>query len=217
MNAKQARFNMIEQQIRTWHVLDARVLSSFNLVHRESFVPTAYQALAYSESPIPIATHEVMLSPNIQARMIQDLGVKPQDSVLDVGCGTGYTTAILANLAREVLGVERNPQLAHMAQSALAKEGVHNAQVLELDVGNEWAVDQRFDAILMGGSCSKAPEHLLQALHLGGRLLGIFGTDPLMQTTLVTRLTETEWDSKPLWDTLAPRLHGFEEASAFHF
>jgi protein-L-isoaspartate(D-aspartate) O-methyltransferase len=217
MNPEQARFNMIEQQIRTWHVLDAQVLSVFKLVNREHFVPAAYKALAYTESPIPISAHEVMLSPVIQARLVQDLGVKPSDSVLDVGCGSGYTTALLAHLADKVLGLEIDPILVKMAQAALGQEGMANAHVLQQDASSTSALDQRFDAILMGGSCARAPVHLLQALQIGGKLLGIFGYEPLMQATLVTRTGETQWEENPLWDTCAPRLHGFAESSAFHF
>ena len=208
---------MIEQQIRTWHVLEPQVLATFKHVNRERFVPAAFKALAYSESPIPISPREHMLSPIIQARMVQDLGVKAQDCVLVVGCGTGYTTALLAHLGLQVLGLELDPVLAQAAQIALREEGVSNAQVMEKDASLPTCFNQRFDAILMGGSCAHAPEHLLQALEIGGRLLGIFGHDPLMQATLVTRLSESEWNSSTLWDTMAPRLHGFVESSAFEF
>jgi protein-L-isoaspartate(D-aspartate) O-methyltransferase len=217
MNSEQARFNMIEQQIRTWHVLDAQVLSTFKLVNRERFVPSAYKALAYTESPIPISEQEIMLSPIIQARMVQDLGLKLHETALDVGCGSGYTTALLAHLATHVVGLEIDPTLVKKAREALSLEGITNAQVLEQDASLETSLTQHFDAILMGGSCAQAPQHLLNALNIGGRLLGIFGSEPLMQATLVTRVGEAQWDMKPLWDTLAPRLHGFAEMSAFHF
>jgi len=208
---------MIEQQIRTWHVLEPQILDTFKLIDRERFVPTAYQALAYTESPIPISSQELMLSPIIQARLVQDLGVKAHERVLDVGCGTGYTTALLAHLSQQVVGLEIDPVLAQTAQTALKLEGLSNVQVLHQDASSKDAVNQRFHAILMGGSTANAPEHLLQALEIGGRLLGIFGQEPLMQATLVTRLSQTQWNSVPLWDTMAPRLHGFAESSAFQF
>jgi protein-L-isoaspartate(D-aspartate) O-methyltransferase len=217
MNTAQARFNMVEQQIRTWQVLDTKVLDTLKLVDRELFTPTAYQNLAYSDTEIPVGDGEVMLSPKIQARLVQDLKLKGHEKVLQIGCGTGYMSALLSHHCEHVTALEINPRLANLAQTNLAKLGVSNVQIKELDASKSLDLNSLFDAIVLCGSTAHPPQVLLEMLKSEGHLVGIFGNEPIMQATSVTKIGATQFDSKILWDCFAPRLHGFAEDSKFNF
>lgn len=217
MNEQHALFNMVEQQIRTWQVLDAHVLETLKTLKRELFVPPIYKSLAYSDLELPLGEGEIMLSPKVQARLFHDLAPQKTEQILEVGCGSGYLTALLAQHGQKVIGMELHASLAELARENLARAQVNNVDILHLDASQAEHFKQDFDAILLTGSCEQAPEHLLNKLKLGGRLLGVFGHEPIMQATLITRMSVNEWHSKALWDTVCPRLHGFEEPSKFKF
>jgi protein-L-isoaspartate(D-aspartate) O-methyltransferase len=221
MNIEQARFNMIEQQIRTWDVLDADVLELLAVVKREEFVPAAYRALAFVDTQVPLreggARGQCMLEPKLEARLLQELGVQRHHRVLEIGAGSGYMAALLAHRAQQVLTMEIAPELARLAADNLRRASVVNTRVIDGDGSKGLPGEAPFDAILLSGSVATAPQTLLDQLKIGGRLLGIIGSEPVMRATLVTRSAEREWTSRELFDTIAPRLLGFEEPTRFTF
>ena len=218
MNAlEQARFNMVEQQIRPWQVLDPAVLHTLQHMARELFVPTAYQALAYTDTEIPLGHGQSMVAPRIDARLLHDVNLTPSDKVLEIGSGSGYLTALLADRSQHVVSLEMNPQLHAIARENLQRAGIAHVD-LRLADGSTGAADAGpFDAIVLGGSVHEVPQALLQQLKVGGRLIAIVGEEPVMPATLYTRTSQGIWDHRALWDTFAPRLLGFTEPSRFHF
>ena len=217
MDLNQARFNMIEQQVRPWEVLDPQVLELLMTVRREDFVPLAQKALAFVDMDIPLGHGQVMLSPRVQARLVQDLALKKTDKVLEIGTGTGYTTALLAHQAAQVLGFEANAELAAQASANLQKAGIGNAKVRHADGSQGAAGEGPFDAILLSGSVAQVPQNLLDQLAVGGRLIAIVGDEPMMRATLITRTGPSSFVTAQPWDTIAPRLAGFAETPAFQF
>ncbi|PUE51101.1 protein-L-isoaspartate O-methyltransferase [Limnohabitans sp. 2KL-17] len=219
MDLNQARFNMIEQQIRPWEVLDPQVLELLSVVHREDFVPLAHKALAFVDMEIPLgaAPNQVMLAPRVQARLLQDLVVKKTDKVLEIGTGSGFMAALLAHQAAQVLSLEIDAAIAAQAQANLQKAGVTNVTVRQADGSQGAAADGPFDVILLSGSVAEVPAALLQQLTVGGRLAAIVGDEPMMRTTLISRTSDTSWTTTEPWDCNAPRLSGFAEHSRFKF
>lgn len=219
MDLNQARFNMIEQQIRPWEVLDPQVLELLCVVQRENFAPLAHKALAFVDMEIPLgsAPNQVMLAPRVQARLLQDLAVKKTDKVLDIGTGSGFMAALLAHQAAQVLSLEVDAALAAQAQVNLQKAGVSNVTVRTADGSQGAAADGPFDVIVLSGSVAEVPAALLQQLTVGGRLAAIVGTEPMMRATVITRTSETNWTTTEPWDCNAPRLSGFGEPSRFQF
>ena len=217
MNPNQARFNMVEQQIRTWEVLDKAVLNALMHIQREFFVPADCQDMAYADIEIPLPHGQTMLPPRVDARLVNDLALTGHESVLEIGTGNGYLCALLALRAHKVLSFEIHADLAQMAQRHLAQAGIANAQVRAQDGSMGAASEGPFDAIVLGGSVSEVPQGLLDQLAMGGRLIAIVGEEPVMQTTLFTRVGPQSWQTKVLWDTIAPLLQGFAQPSAFHF
>jgi protein-L-isoaspartate(D-aspartate) O-methyltransferase len=218
MNAlEQARFNMVEQQIRPWQVLDPAVLHTLQHIARELFVPAAYQALAYTDTEIPLGHGQAMVAPRIDARLMHDVALKPTDKVLEIGTGNGYLTALLADRSHHVVSLEINPELHARARANLQGAGISNVDLRMAD-GSAGASDAGpFDAIVLGGSVYEVPQALLDQLKVGGRLIAIVGEEPVMQATLYTRTSASAWDHKALWDTTAPRLLGFKQPSRFTF
>jgi len=222
---EKARFNMIEQQIRPWEVLDARVLALLGEVKREAFVPSAYQALALSDLDIPLSQPavegECMLAPKVEARILQDLTLKPTDNVLEVGTGSGYMAALLGRLARQVLTLEINPALAETARANLANAGVGNVQVKVADAAAgrfaPCVTEAPYDVIVLSGSVAEVPSDLLELLRVGGRLFAVVGDEPIMRATLVYRTGEASYHSEQPWDIVIPRLRNFPEPSRFRF
>lgn len=217
MNLEQARFNMIEQQIRPWDVLDTEVLHLLSVVKREDFVPLAHKALAFVDMEIPLGHGQVMLAPRVEARMLQDAAVQKHEKVLEIGSGSGYMTALLAHRAQRVISLEINPELAAMARTNLQKAGIHNAEVRNVDGSIGAPVEGPFDVIVLCGSVAEVPQNLLSNLKIGGRLIAIVGNEPIMRETLVTRTGEADFTSSQPWDTVAPRLLNFPEPSHFKF
>ncbi len=219
MDLDQARFNMIEQQIRPWEVLDPQVLELLAVVRREDFVPLAHQALAFVDMDIPTGPQpgQVMLAPRVQARLVQDLAVQKSDKVLEIGTGTGFTAALLAHQAAQVLSFEIDADLARQASANLQKAGVSNVKVRHADGSQGAASEGPFDVILLSGSVAEVPRSLLEQLAVGGRLAAIVGEEPMMRATLITRTGQNSFVTAQPWDANAPRLLGFAEPSAFHF
>ena len=217
MNLEQARFNMIEQQIRPWDVLDAHVLYLLSVVKREDFVPVAHKALAFVDMEVPLPGGQVMLAPRVEARLLQDLGVQKHEKVLEIGAGSGYMAALLAHRAQRVITLEIDARLAALARSNLQMAGIYNAEVRHLDGARDLPAEGPFDVILLSGSVAEVPQSLLAHLKIGGRLGAIVGNEPMMRTTFVSRSGETQYRTSQPWDTVAPRLQNFPEPSSFKF
>lgn len=217
MNFEQARFNMIEQQIRPWDVLDASVLHLLSVVKREDFVPLAHKALAFADMEIPLGHGQCMLAPRVEARMLQDAAVQKHEKVLEIGAGSGYMAALLAHRAQRVISLEIIPELAAMARVNLQKAGIHNAEVRQFDGAKGTPAEGPFDVIMLSGSVAEVPQALLANLKVGGRLVAIVGEEPAMCATIVTRTGEAAFKTSQPWDTVAPRLLNFPEPSHFHF
>ena len=220
-----ARFNMIEQQIRPWDVLDLDVLALLGRVRREDFVPLAHKGLAFTDMLVPLAspTEEAMrkgwcmLEPKQEARLLQDLAPRAHEKVLEVGAGSGYMAALLASQAQRVISLEINPDLARMARENLQRAGIRNVEVREADGSKGLAAEGPFDVILLSGSVFEVPQALLAQLKVGGRLGAIVGSEPVMRATFITRTGEASYTTEQPWDTLAPRLANFPEPSRFQF
>lgn len=221
----QARFNMIEQQIRPWEVLDPRVLALLDRVHREEFVPAAHKSLAFADMELPLnqpaVEGQAMLAPKVEARLAQDLLLKPTDKVLEVGAGSGHMAALLASLAQRVVSIEIDEALAGLARENLRKAGIGNAEVRCADAAaNGFAAcsaNGPYDAIVLSGSVAEIPPALLALLAPGGRLAAIVGFEPMMRATIVTRTGDASFQTAQPWDTVAPRLRNFPEPSRFRF
>lgn len=217
MNIEQARYNMIEQQIRPWDVLDPSVLSLLAVVRREDFVPPAYRAMAFMDLEVPLSEGQRMLAPKVDARLLQELAVQRHERVLEIGSGSGFMAALLAHKARHVTSLEIRPTLARQARANLQRAAVVNVDVREADGARLPDDDTPYDAILLSGSVAELPQALLDRLAVGGRLAAIVGQEPVMRAVLVTRRGEAAFDRVELFDTVAPRLDGFPEPSKFHF
>lgn len=216
-DVEQARYYMIEQQIRPWDVSDDAVLELLSLVKREDFVPLAQKSLAFVDMAIALPGGQSMLPPRVQARLLQDAAAQATDKVLEIGTGTGFMTAILARQAQRVISLEINPELVDMARANLQRAGVHNAEVRLADGAKGTPADAPFDVIVLGGSVAEVPKNLLDLLKVGGRLVGIVGEEPIMHAQLITRTSETNFTVTQKWDDNAPRLAHFPQPSAFQF
>ena len=222
---EQARFNMIEQQIRPWDVLDPQVLELLGRVRREEFAPLAHKALAFADMEIPLRGSpeealrlgQMMLAPKVEARLLQELSPRPHEKALEVGAGSGHMAALLARSAQRVVSLEIEPELVRMARENLQRAGIQNAEVREADGAHGLAAEGPFDVILLSGSVAEVPASLLQQLKVGGRLAAIVGSEPVMRATLITRTGDSSFTTAQRWDTVAPRLLRFPEPSRFHF
>jgi protein-L-isoaspartate(D-aspartate) O-methyltransferase len=217
MNTEQARFNMIEQQIRPWDVLDQGVLSLLAVVKREDFVPPAYKSLAFVDTEVPLPHGQCMLAPKVEARLLQELDVRKHERVLEVGAGSGHMAALLGHKAQQVITLDIIPELAETARANLQRARVMNVSVRQADGSRGLPDEGPFDVILLSGSVAEVPPALLSQLKTGGRLAAIVGQQPIMRATLYTRSDEHGFSSVELFDTVAPRLCGFDEPSRFRF
>jgi len=214
-----ARELMVEQQVRPWDVLDPRVLDVLAALPREAFVAHAHKNLAYADLALPLAHGEFMMKPVMEGRTLQSLGVNPTDDVLEIGTGSGYLTACLGRLAREVVSLEIHPDLAAAARERLAAQTILNAQVVDADALN-YSTDRRFNAICVTGAVSQIPAQWLQWLQPGGRLFVVRGRSPAMEAVLVGGGERNEVNAsriQSLFETDLPYLQGAAPAPAFEF
>ena len=199
------RFNMIEQQIRPWDVLDTDILELLAEIHREDYVPDAHRTLSFFDMELPLldgsVPGEIMLSPKVEARTLQDLHIQKHETVLEIGTGSGFMAALLG---------------ARAAQT-LRQNGVTNVEVRHADGAVPLPSGPSFDVIVLSGSVARIPQNLLGSLKVGGRLSAIVGEEPMMRAHFVTRTSESKWDTIQPWDTVAPRLLNFPEPSRFSF
>lgn len=217
MNIEQARFNMIEQQIRPWNVLDTEILDLLHVVKREQFVPAAYQNLAFADVEIPLPGGDVMLAPKFEARILQELNVKKHETVLEIGTGSGYMAALLAHRAAKVTSVEINPDNRVLAQKNLAKAGIQNVTVEEGNGALGWDKGAPYDVIVISGALEVLPEAILKQVKVGGRIAAITGQPPVMEFSIITRTGETSWNPVKVFETNIRYLAGAPVPSHFQF
>ena len=215
MDFERARFNMVEQQIRPWDVLDQSVLDLMERAPRDAFVPDEYRRLAYADVAVPIGYGETMLPPRVEGRLLQVMRIEPRERVLEIGAGSGFLTWLLAQRATRVIGVERNEALGERARANLAAQGAGNATVVVGDGRRGWERDAPYDAIVVGGSVPEPEPEFEAQLAVGGRLFIVVGTVPAMEAMLVHRTGEREWIRESLFETVLPPLAGAEAPVRF--
>jgi protein-L-isoaspartate(D-aspartate) O-methyltransferase len=217
MNFEQARFNMVEQQIRPWEVLDSRVLALLERIHREDFVPVRYRKLAFADLAVPLDHDQVMMRPKIEARMLQALEVEADETVLEIGTGSGFITACLAGLAKRVVSVEVFESLHEDAVRKLRDKGIPNVELFVGDVMRGWQPEQAHDVVVVTGSVPDVPESFLGWVNPGGRLFVVTGDSPAMEAKLLKRTGVSEWSVESLFETDLPRLVNSEQPPEFEF
>jgi len=219
LNIEQARFNMVEQQIRPWEVLDPEILDLLYLLRRERFVPEAYRALAFSDLEIPLGSEpgERMWAPRVEARVLQSLRLGKTDRVLEVGTGSGYFTALLAHRAGRVFSVEINPRIAKIGEANLAAENIDNVRVEIGDAALGWARHAPYDAIVLTASTPVIPELLLGQIKPDGRLFAIVGDEPVMVARVISRDASGCSVQKDLFETCIAPLTNALQPARFQF
>jgi len=213
LNFDQARFAMIEQQVRPWEVLDPQVLETLMAVHREDFVAEAHRNLAFADLPLPMAHGEVMMKPVVEGRLLQALNLEASDEVLEIGTGSGFLTACLARLARAVVSIDIHGDFVEAAHQRLTQAGINNVR-LETADAMHWQPGRQFDAVAVTGAVATIPEAFTQWLKPGGRLFVVRGNSPVQEAVRVTRRDDT-LHVESLFETDIPYLHGAEPVPQF--
>ncbi|CAM3245632.1 protein-L-isoaspartate O-methyltransferase [Burkholderia ubonensis] len=217
MNIEQARFNMIEQQIRPWDVLDLEVLGLLSIVKRENFVPAAYRDLAFADLELPLPGGHKMLFPRVEARVLQELAVKKHENVLLIGAGSGYLAALFAARAQHVTAVDIDPAIAKLAEDNLRNNGVTNAEVVLGDGSRGWPAKAPYDVICVAGGLPVVPQEMLEQLKTGGRLSAFVGGRPVMKAQVITRIDDKQYRVADVFETYVDHLVNAIEPSRFKF
>ena len=217
MDIEQARFNMIEQQVRPCRVLDQQVLALMSEIPREDFVPKAYASVAFADINVPLGDGQCMMSPKIEGFMLQALAIKHTDSVLEIGTGSGFITALLAKSAYSVLSVDIRADFLERAGERLAALNIENVNLEKRDAINTEVNGLPYDVIAITGSVIAVPEHWQKQLSIGGRLFAIVGESPVMEAQLITRVSENEWQVECLFETELCALDGVKKTEKFVF
>lgn len=217
MDIEHARFNMVEQQIRPWDVLDPVVLDLLMRLHREDFVPEQHRALAFADLEIPLGHGECMLSPKLEARMLQELGIQRGDSILEIGTGSAYMTALLASLGRHVYSVDIVPEFTRGAAARLAAHNISNVTLETGDAARGWDKHGPYDVVVLTGSVPVLPENFQHSLNPGGRLIAVVGEAPVMHAQLVTRTSGGACSAVTLFETCIPPLKNALQPQRFQF
>jgi protein-L-isoaspartate(D-aspartate) O-methyltransferase len=222
MDVERARYNMIEQQIRTWGVLEQGILASLLVVRREDFVPPEMRSMAFVDMDVPLVldgkpTGETMFAPKTEARLLQELAIRPVETVLEIGAGSGHMAAMLAQRARHVVTLEIHPGLARFAQANLARARIDDVEVRQADGSRPEALVGGYDVILLSGSVSQVPDFVLKAVNPGGRIAAIVGELPVMRAQIIERVGEASWNARTVFETVALPLHGFPVRERFSF
>jgi protein-L-isoaspartate(D-aspartate) O-methyltransferase len=214
---EQARFNMIEQQVRPWDVLDQQVLDTMKAMPREHFVPERYRSLAFADTNIPLGHEQVMMAPKLEGRLLQALAIAPGDRILEIGTGSGYLTACLATLGQHVTSYDIMPDFTAAAGEILQQEKISNVSLYTADVANGIGSDERYDAIAVTGSLPVLQQQYHNNLAIGGRLFIITGELPIMEAWLITRVGEHNWSRESLLETCIPPLLNAARGQDFIF
>ena len=221
MDLEQTRYNMVEQQIRPWDVLDQKVLNLLFELRREEFVPAVYRSLAFVDMEIPLGYGEVMLAPKMEARILQELQIKKTDRILEVGSGSGYLTALLAKQGEHVYSVEIVPELKAMAEKNLQAHGISNVTLEQSDAARGWPDHGPYDVIVLTGSTPVLPEAFQNSLKTGGRLFAVVGDAPVMEAVLVTCVAQEKeagvYNTISLFETCIPLLKNAQQPERFVF
>lgn len=219
MNYERARFNMIEQQVRPWSVLDPEVLEALGSLPRERFVPDAWRGLAYSDTRIPLGHGQTMMAPVVEGRLLQALELRRDDHVLEVGTGSGFITACLAHLARNVDSVDIHDDFVAAARDRLSAQGCANVSLGTGDAARGWDGGRQFDAIALTGAVPEVPDAYRRALAIGGRLFAIVGDadQPIMEALQITRVDTEEWSVESLFETWITPLENVQRTRRFEF
>lgn len=217
MNFEQARVNMVESQVRTWDVLDARVLDIIGRIRREDFVAPAHRQLAFADLCLPLGHGEVMMKPVVEGRVLQAMDLHPSDRVLEIGTGSGYLCACLAGLAAHVTSLDIHADFTAAAQQRLRNAGIDNTKLLTADAVRAWQPTQEYDAIVATGAVAQLPGRWLEWLAPGGRLLVIRGQSPVQQAALLTPVAGNGVREQTLFETDLPYLQHAEPVPAFVF
>lgn len=215
MNFDQARHNMVQQQVRTWEVLDARVLDVLEHLGREDFVLPKHRRVAYADLALPLGHGEVMMKPVVEGRLLQALALSEDDQVLEIGTGSGFVTACLAQLASSVLSVDIYEDFIEGARRRLSNLSLDNVALEVGDALGEWSPGRAYDAVAVTGSVAEVPERFCSWVKPGGRLFAIRGHSPVMEAVVMTRLDEENWATESLFETDLPRLVGAEDPEVF--
>jgi len=216
-NLDNAHFNMLEQQVRPSNVLDPRVLEALKNVERDQFVDDSLAGLAYADTALPIGFGQVILPPVLQGQLLQALNVQTNENVLEIGTGTGYSTALLAQLANHVTTVDIVPELVESAQQNLETMGINNVTCCVGDASKGWLLAERIDVIIATAAFEIIPDNYLQSLAVGGRMLAIVGKDNDMSAQIIRRVTEREWQTKTVFETSVPAMLNAELTPEFEF
>ena len=214
---EQCRHNMVEQQVRPWDVLNDQILNTLELIPRDQFVPEQYKNLAYADTAIPLNTSQYMMHPVVEGRLLQSLDLQPEDNILEIGTGSGYLSACLAQLGRHVDTVEIDAALAQQAEKNLQQLGINNVSVRCANGLDLTGCASKYDAIAVTGSLGEIPAELKQALTINGRLFVITGNAPAMQAHLITRIAENDWADEVLFETVLAALTHGEKPAKFEF
>jgi len=217
IDLERARFNMVEQQIRPWEVLDTKVLDLLHKVKREEFVPPAHKELAFADLEIPIGLGEKMLSPKLEARILQELAITPQDRILEIGSGSGYMTALLASQGAHVYSVDIVDAFLQIAGERLAQHEILNVTLEKGDAARGWDKHGPYDVIVLTGSVPVLAESFQQSLNIGGRLFVVVGEAPAMDARLITCTTAGAWNTASLFETCIPALRNAPQRQRFSF
>lgn len=217
MNFEQARFNMVEQQVRPWEVLDERVLDLLEKTHREDFVPVRYRKMAFADIAIPLDHGQKMMKPVVEGRLLQALELKPDETVLEVGTGSGFITACLAQMAKQVVSVDVFEQFTKDVGARLKEMGITNVELETGNVMTGWQPEQAHDVLVVTGSVPSVPDHFRGWVNPGGRVFLVCGDEPAMEARLLTKLNATEWREESLFETNLDRLIDAEKAPEFEF
>jgi len=217
MNFEQARFNMVEQQVRPWEVLDARVLELLETTHREDFVPVRYRKMAFTDMAIPMDHDQNMMKPVVEGRLLQALELKPDETVLEIGTGSGFITACLAQMAKSVVSVDIYEQFSKEAKAKLKEKGLDNVEFETGDAMTGWQPEQAHDVVVVTGSVQDIPDHFRGWVNPGGHMFVVCGEAPAMEAKLLTKLNATEWREESLFETDLARLINAEKAPEFEF
>jgi len=214
---EQARFNMIEQQVRTWDVLDPQVLDTMNAIAREQFVPERYRSLAFSDTNIPLGHEQVMMAPKMEGRVLQALTINAGDRILEIGTGSGYLTACLAHLGQHVTSYDIMPEFTAAATTVLQENSINNVTLHTADVADGIDANTRFEVIAVTGSIPLLQQQYHDNLEIGGRLFVITGELPIMEACLITRVDEQHWSRESVLETCIPPLLNASRPQEFIF